>query len=87
VRVFVSLAFADETHARAVEPWASSVAPIIPGLNDDQAARVLALANEHGARRAFMQMLRLGRTEERLERLHPARRPTRGLPPRSTPAA
>ncbi|MDO9020370.1 MAG: PA0069 family radical SAM protein [Deltaproteobacteria bacterium] len=80
VRVFVSLAFADEAHARAVEPWASSVArrlaslrvltdagvtcgvavaPIIPGLNDDQAARVLALAHEHGARRAFMQMLRL----------------------------
>ena len=26
VRVFVSLAFADEAHARAVEPWAASVA-------------------------------------------------------------
>ena len=80
VRVFVSLAFADEAQARAVEPWAASVArrleslraladagvpcgvavaPIIPGLNDDQAARVLSLAHAHGARRAFMQMLRL----------------------------
>lgn len=80
VRVFVSLAFADEAHARAVEPWAASVArrlatlrvltdagvtcgvavaPIIPGLNDEQAPRVLALAHAHGARRAFMQMLRL----------------------------
>ena len=80
VRVFVSLAFADEAQARAVEPWASSVArrleslrvltdagvacgvavaPIIPGLNDDQAARVLSMAHAHGARRAFMQMVRL----------------------------
>ncbi len=80
VRVFVSLAFADEAQARAVEPWASSVArrleslrvlteagvtcgvavaPIIPGLNDDQAARVLTMAHAHGARRAFMQMVRL----------------------------
>jgi DNA repair photolyase len=80
VRVFLSVAFADEAQCRAVEPWASSVArrlgalraltdagvtcgvavaPIIPGLNDDQVARVLSLAHEHGARRAFMQMLRL----------------------------
>ena len=80
VRVFVSLAFADEAHARAVEPWAASVArrleslrvltdagvacgvavaPIIPGLNDDQVARVLTQAHAHGARRAFLQMLRL----------------------------
>lgn len=80
VRVFVSCAFADEAQARAIEPWASSVArrmaalralseagvacgvavaPIIPGLNDDQCARVLSMAHENGARRAFMQMLRL----------------------------
>lgn len=80
VGVFVSCAFADEAQARAMEPWASSVArrmatlkalseagvacgvavaPVIPGLNDDQAARVLSMAHEAGARRAFMQMLRL----------------------------
>lgn len=80
VGVFVSCSFADEAQARAIEPWASSVArrmaalralseagvpcgvavaPVIPGLNDDQVARVLTMAREAGARRAFMQMLRL----------------------------
>ncbi len=80
VRVFVSCSFADEAQARAMEPWAASVArrmatlrvlsdagvacgvavaPVIPGLNDDQVARVLTVAHANGARRAFMQMLRL----------------------------
>ncbi len=79
-RVFVSIPFADEAMARAIEPWASSiarrietlrvlteagvpcgvaVAPVIPGLNDDQVAKVLTDARVAGARTAFMQMVRL----------------------------
>jgi DNA repair photolyase len=36
-----------------------AIAPLIPGLNDDQIPAVLALAKEHGARHAFLSMLRL----------------------------
>jgi DNA repair photolyase len=64
-RVFLSIAFADEAMARAIEPFAASperrlrcmktladagvevgvsLAPMIPGLNDDQVAEVLTRA-------------------------------------------
>jgi DNA repair photolyase len=36
-----------------------AVAPVIPGLNDDQIPAVLELAKAHGARHAFLSMLRL----------------------------
>ena len=36
-----------------------AVAPVIPGLNDDQIPAVLELAHAHGARHAFLSMLRL----------------------------
>lgn len=36
-----------------------AVAPVIPGLNDDQIAGVLTAAKEHGASHAFLSMLRL----------------------------
>lgn len=36
-----------------------SISPLIPGINDDQIARVLEEAHAAGARRAFMTMLRL----------------------------
>lgn len=80
--VFVSIPFADDPPARAMEPWASSpsqrfetlrvltdagvpcgvaVAPVIPGLNDQDIPRVLTRARECGARWAFMTLLRLPR--------------------------
>lgn len=40
-------------------PTAVSVAPVIPGLNDNDVARVLEQSYEAGARRAFMMPLRL----------------------------
>ncbi|MFI5306976.1 MAG: PA0069 family radical SAM protein [Polyangiales bacterium] len=78
--VFVSIAFADEQTARALEPGAPAihrrfealaalsaagietgvaVAPIIPGVNDRDLGRVLQLAHQAGARRAFHTLLRL----------------------------
>ncbi|MCB9506187.1 MAG: radical SAM protein [Myxococcales bacterium] len=78
--VFVSLAFSNAEHARAIEPGAPTpavrfktieslvaagisvgvaVAPIIPGLNDDQAPEVLRLARDAGATSAFRSLVRL----------------------------
>ncbi|MHC4472466.1 MAG: PA0069 family radical SAM protein [Planctomycetota bacterium] len=80
LRVTLSVPFADEAMARAIEPWAPApkarlrairelaeagvpvgvgVAPIIPGLNDDQVAEVLVRAAEAGATTAFKILLRL----------------------------
>ena len=79
-RVALSIPFADDEHARAIEPFASSpskrfetlrllsqagietavaVAPIIPGLNDDQIPEILKRASEAGAVSAFSVLLRL----------------------------
>jgi DNA repair photolyase len=78
--VAVSVPFADDDQARAIEPFASSpskrfetmrilseagidtsvaVAPIIPGLNDDQIPQILKRAREAGAVSAFKSLLRL----------------------------
>ena len=78
--VAVSIPFADDDHARAIEPFASSptkrfetlrmlsdagidtavaVAPIIPGLNDDQIPEILKRARAAGAVSAFKILLRL----------------------------
>lgn len=80
LRVFVSVPFADEAMARALEPHAPSparrlrtvatlaaagidvgvsLAPLIPGLNDDQQPRLLRAARDAGAQRAFTVTLRL----------------------------
>jgi DNA repair photolyase len=40
-------------------PTGVAIAPVIPGLNDDQIPRILTTAREAGAERAFMTMLRL----------------------------
>ena len=79
-RVALSIPFADDDDARAIEPFASSptkrfetlrilsdagidtavaVAPIIPGLNDDQIPRILKRARDAGATSAFKILLRL----------------------------
>jgi DNA repair photolyase len=79
-RVALSIPFASDAHARAIEPFASSpskrfetlrilshagidtavgVAPIIPGLNDDQIPEILKRAREAGAVSAFKILLRL----------------------------
>lgn len=81
-RVAVSIPFANDDHARAIEPFASSpskrfetlrilanagietsvaVAPIIPGLNDDQIPEILKRAHGAGAAGAFATLLRLPR--------------------------
>ncbi len=80
VRVFLSIPFADEAMARAIEPYAASlsrrfealrvlsaagirtgvaIAPVIPGLSDDQIPQILERARAAGATGAFMVMLRL----------------------------
>lgn len=97
--VHVSIPFADEAQARAIEPFASSpsarfetlavlaaagvptgvmVAPIIPGLNDDQIPAILTRAAEAGASRAGHVLLRLPAEvapvfEERLREALPLR--------------
>ncbi len=79
-RVTVSIPFADEDHARAIEPFASppskrfetlrvlsdagidtmvAIAPIIPGLNDDQIPHILERARDAGATGASKILLRL----------------------------
>lgn len=79
-RVALSIPFADDDHARSIEPFASppskrfetlrvlsdagietavAVAPIIPGLNDDQIPRILERARDAGVSSAFKIMLRL----------------------------
>ena len=79
-RVAVSIPFANDDHARAIEPFASppskrfetlrvlseagihtsvALAPIIPGLNDDQIPEILKRASGAGARSAFKSLLRL----------------------------
>lgn len=45
--------------ADAGVPVGVAVAPLIPGLNDDQIAPVLEAAHAHGARHAFLSLLRL----------------------------
>ena len=76
----LSIPFANDDHARAIEPFASppskrfetlrvlseagldtavAVAPIIPGLNDDQIPEILKRAREAGAASAFKILLRL----------------------------
>jgi DNA repair photolyase len=78
--VFVSIPFADDATARALEAGAPAVhrrlealaalsaagietgvavAPIIPGVSDSHVAKVLQLAKQAGARRAFHTLLRL----------------------------
>ncbi|MFZ1866719.1 MAG: PA0069 family radical SAM protein [Polyangiales bacterium] len=78
--VALSIPFADDSFARAIEPFASppskrfetlrvlsdagietsvAVAPIIPGLNDDQIPAILGRARDAGAVSAFKIMLRL----------------------------
>lgn len=78
--VFVSIPFADDTMARAVEPYATkpsrrfealsklaqagvptgvAIAPIIPGLNDEDIPEILERARDAGARRAFLTLVRL----------------------------
>ncbi|GMV50729.1 MAG: hypothetical protein NBKEAIPA_01070 [Nitrospirae bacterium] len=80
VRVYLSIAFADDETARAVEPQAPSVtkrfetlrllseagiptgisiAPIIPGLNDNAMPALLTRAKEAGATTATFSLLRL----------------------------
>jgi DNA repair photolyase len=99
-RVALSIPFARDELARAIEPYASppskrfesirilsdagidtavAVAPIIPGLNDEQVPEILTRACEAGARSAFKIMLRLPREvgpifEERLAEALPLRR-------------
>ncbi|RZV55360.1 MAG: PA0069 family radical SAM protein [Deltaproteobacteria bacterium] len=79
-RVTLSIPFANDVHARAIEPFASppskrfetlrilsdagvdtavAVAPIIPGLNDDQIPEILKRARDAGASAAFKILLRL----------------------------
>lgn len=79
-RVALSIPFANDEDARAIEPYASSpskrfetlrilaaagidtavaVAPIIPGLNDDQIPEILRRASDAGATSAFKILLRL----------------------------
>jgi DNA repair photolyase len=79
-RVALSIPFADDEQARAIEPFASpptkrfdtlralaeagietavAVAPIIPGLNDDQIPKILERARDAGATSAFKALLRL----------------------------
>ncbi len=79
-RVALSIPFAKDEDARAIEPFASppskrfetlrilsdagidtavAVAPIIPGLNDDQIPEILRRAREAGASAAFKILLRL----------------------------
>jgi len=79
-RVTLSIPFANDDQARAIEPFASppskrfetlrilsdagietavAVAPIIPGLNDDQIPEILNRARDAGAVRAFKILLRL----------------------------
>jgi len=79
-RVALSIPFARDELARAIEPYASppskrfetirilsdagidtavAVAPIIPGLNDEQVPEILKRAREAGATSAFKIMLRL----------------------------
>ena len=99
ISVYVSIPFAHEETARAIEPTAPApaarlaavralaeagvqvgvaVAPIIPGLNDDQMVEVLERAREAGASRAFRILLHLSREvrdvfEERLRESLPLR--------------
>jgi len=98
-RVALSIPFANDEHARAIEPFASppskrfetlrilsdagidtavGVAPIIPGLNDDQIPEILKRAREAGAVSAFKILLRLPLEvgpifEERLAETFPLR--------------
>ena len=79
-RVTLSIPFANDEHAKAIEPFASSpskrfetlrelseagietsvaVAPIIPGLNDDQIPEILERARDAGATYASKILLRL----------------------------
>jgi len=81
-RVALSIPFANDDHARAIEPFASpptkrfetlrilsdagietavAVAPIIPGLNEDQIPEILKRARDAGAVGAFKILLRLPR--------------------------
>jgi DNA repair photolyase len=70
-----------ETLRRLTEagvPTGVAIAPLIPGLNDDAVAEILARAREAGATRAFMMLLRLPAEvgpvfEERLRASHPLR--------------
>ncbi|MGQ0553821.1 MAG: radical SAM protein [Planctomycetota bacterium] len=99
VHVMLSVPFADDAHARLIEPSASPpsqrletmrllaeagvpvgvlVAPIIPGLNDDQIPTILRRAQQAGARRAAHTLLRLPDEvapvfEERLRQAFPLR--------------
>jgi DNA repair photolyase len=64
--------------AAAGIPVAVNVAPVIPGLNDEEIPRVLAAAREAGATRAYWQLLRLPGSvkavfEERLRATLPER--------------
>lgn len=64
--------------AEAGVPTGVAVAPIIPGLSDDQVASILEAAHAAGARRAFRILLRLPGSvrpvfEQRIATLHPAR--------------
>jgi DNA repair photolyase len=98
-RVAVSIPFAKDEQARAIEPFASppskrfetlrclseaglpttvAVAPVIPGLNDEQIPEILARARDAGATSAFKIMLRLPLEvkpifEERLAEAFPLR--------------
>jgi len=98
-RINISIPFAKDEDARAIEPFASSastrfetlrvlsdagldtavaVAPIIPGLNDDQIPEILGRARDAGARRASKILLRLPLEvgpifEERLAEAFPLR--------------
>ena len=97
--VALSIPFADDDHARAIEPFASpptkrfetlrllsdagidtavAVAPIIPGLNDDQIPEILKRARQAGATSASKILLRLPLEvgpifEERLAEAFPLR--------------
>ncbi|MEM7138075.1 MAG: PA0069 family radical SAM protein [Myxococcota bacterium] len=99
LRVTLSIPFADDQQARAIEPFASpptkrfetlrllseagldtgvGIAPIIPGLNDEQVPEILSRAAEAGAKRAFKVLIRLPREvapifEERLAEALPLR--------------
>ena len=99
-RVSLSIPFAKDDDARAIEPFASppskrfetirllsdagidtavAVAPIIPGLNDDQIPEVLQRAKDAGASAAFKVLVRLPREvapifEARLAEAFPLRR-------------
>jgi DNA repair photolyase len=99
VAVYVSIPFADDGTARAMEPNVSppsqrletlaalsaagirtgvAIAPVIPGMNDSQIAKILAGAREAGASSAFITLLRLPAEvlpvfEERLAEAFPDR--------------